>query len=163
MVRGNSRTVVTTAAAAAFLAAAGNGNARARIRAAGARFWTLGTAVPAQAAGIPPAAWSAWLARAKRAIGTSTGSVCGTSAGSVCGTSAGSVCGTSAGGAVAPRTGRVSSVRRAARTSRADRRQVSPRRRILLVAVRPVRPGRAAGRRELLLGHGAPPVSGYGT
>jgi hypothetical protein len=147
MVRGNSRTVVTTAAAAAFLAAAGNGNARARIRAAGARFWTLGTAVPAQAAGIPPAAWSAWLARAKRAIGTS----------------AGSVCGTSAGGAVAPRTGRVSSVRRAARTSRADRRQVSPRRRILLVAVRPVRPGRAAGRRELLLGHGAPPVSGYGT
>jgi hypothetical protein len=152
MVRGNSRTVVATAAAAAFLAAAGNGNARARIRAAGARFWTLGTAMPAQAAGIPPAAWPA---RAKRAIGAA--------AGSVRGTSAGSVRGTSAGGAVASRPGRVSSVRRAARTSRADRRQVSPRRRILLVAVRPVRPGRAAGRRELLLGHGAPPVSGYGT
>ena len=153
MVRGNSRTVVTTAAAAAFLAAAGNGNARARIRAAGARFWALGAAVPAQAAGIPPAAWSAWSAwpawpaRAQRAIGAAAGSVRGTSAGS----------------AVAPRTGWVSSVRRAARTSRADRRQVSPRRRILLVAVRPVRPGRAAGRRELLLGHGAPPVSGYGT
>ncbi|MGD0240566.1 MAG: hypothetical protein ABSB59_09585 [Streptosporangiaceae bacterium] len=58
---------------------------------------------------------------------------------------------------------RVPPGRRTTGPDRADRRQVSPRRRTLVVVVRTVGPGQAAGRRELLLGHGAPPVSGYGT
>jgi len=57
----------------------------------------------------------------------------------------------------------IARTRGTAGTGRTDRRQVSPRWRFLVVAVRAVRPGQPTRRRELLLGHGAPPGSGYGT
>jgi hypothetical protein len=53
--------------------------------------------------------------------------------------------------------------RRTLRPRRTNRWQVSPRRRVLFVTVRAVGPGRATGRQEFLLRHGAPPGSGYGT
>src|SRR5207245_2642971 len=57
-------------------------------------------------------------------------------------------------------TGRMTWIRGAAGAHRTDRRQVGPRRRLLIVAVGPVGPGQPTRRREILLGHGAPPDSG---
>jgi hypothetical protein len=59
-------------------------------------------------------------------------------------------------------TSRMAFARGMPRPRRTDRWQVGPRRRVLVVAVRAVGPGRRARRQEFLLGHGAPPKSGCG-
>ena len=72
----------------------------------------------------------------------------------------GSGTGRSAGAGGAPAVGRaagtggISAARQTARLDGTDRGQASPRRRVLAIAVAAVGPGRRAGRREFLLGHG---------
>ena len=139
-----------------------------RSAAAGTRAAAAGTR--AAAAGTRAAAARAAEAAARAAEGARTAKTAGTrrAGPSAAGTVRAEGNPGPAGTARAPSAGRtsgtspMSSVRGTPCPRRTDRWQVGPRRRVLVVTVRAVGPGRGARRQKLLLRHGAPPESGCG-